>query len=327
MSERIRTAVSAVLLTVLIWFVADQFNQESLRCALSVRIAPQANSDRVVLVGPKSVDVIVEITGPTRLIQAFEKEVEAGAVSVTYWLDDTVATGRQSLQLRTALAGASRLDGFAIGSVTPASVAVLVDRLVAQPVPVTLESGQFGLTDQKIEPAQVEVRLPATVLASVGSDGMTVIADVRSLLIGQSEDALLNLPRVPIRLAPVVAGASLSLTEVAVEGRISLRSRKLRGVVVHFTGSQQFWWTYAVPPGDYFVDVEVLGPEHVIDGLEPLAIRASVDVSEKDYRPDGSMVSKRVVFELPPGVTLKRDQDVSDLSFKLVERAAVPTGS
>jgi hypothetical protein len=320
MLDRVKTAATVAVLTCLIWFVADQYNQGELRRTLKVRIAPRTGSDRIISGVSEDLDVTAVLGGPNRLIGELDAELTSGMSPIEHWIGDEVPTGPHTILLREVLSADPRLKGVIVRGVWPARVNLEVDRLLWREVPVKLETGRYGVTDTDllIQPAQVKVRLPESVLATLQPQRLQVTADLRELLQGQPADEVVELTGVPVIADRAMKAVAVDPERVTVRLRISLKRKKLTGVVVFFSASQSLMGKYVPQTANDVVDVAVVGPRHVIDDLEPQDVDARVTVSVDDYRPDGTSVTRPVAFTFPPGVKL--DQDPPTIEFRLAER-------
>ncbi|HUW84961.1 MAG TPA: hypothetical protein VMZ31_19445 [Phycisphaerae bacterium] len=319
MLDRIKTAATVVVLTCLIWFSADQYNQGELRRTVKVRIAPRTGSDRIISGVPEDLDVTAVLGGPNRLIRELEAELTAGMSPITYWIGDDVPTGSHTVWLRQALSEDPRLKGLIVRGVSPARVNLQVDRLLWREAPVKLETGRYGVTETEIQPPQVRVRLPESVLTTLQPQRLQATADLRELLQSQPADKVVELTGVPVTADRAMKAVAVDPERVTVRLRISLKRKKLTGVVVFFSASQSLLAKYVPQTANDVVDVAVVGPHHVIDDLAPQEVDARVTVSVDDYRPDGTSVTHPVAFTFPPGVKL--DQDPPAIEFRLAERS------
>jgi len=319
MVDRIKTAVTVVLLTCLIWFVADQFNQASLDRGVKVRITTQADGDLIILGPPVEPELRVRLSGPNRLIRQLEVVLKAGR-ALTYVLPEETTVGAHSIAMRRALSESEELAGLAVKQVEPDQVEVTVDRLVWRDAVVELETGPYGGAAEVIEPKRVRVRLPESVLGGPASPELTVTADLRNLLADQPVDKIIELREVAVTGDDALGVRQIQPDRVNVQLKISGRRKKLKGVVVYFNASQAVLGKYAPETTNDVVDVDVVGPRHLISALEPQDVDARVSVSMDDYRPDMQTVRRQVEFEFPSGVEL--DQEPPVIEFRLVERPA-----
>ena len=304
MVDRIKTAVTVVLLTCLIWFVADQFNQASLDRRVKVRISTQADGELIIPGPPVEPEVRLRLSGPNRLIRQLEAILKAGR-PLTYVLPEETLVGAYTVHMRRALGESDQLAGLAVKQVEPDQVEITVDRLVWREAVVELETGPYGGADEVIEPKQVRVRLPE---------------HLRHLLADQPVDKVIELREVVVTGDDELGVWQIQPDRVNVQLKISGRRKKLKGVVVYFNASQAVLGKYAPETTNDVVDVDVVGPRHLISALEPQDVDARVSVSMDDYRPDMQTVRRQVEFEFPAGVEL--DQEPPVIEFRLVERPA-----
>ncbi|MFQ6047995.1 MAG: diadenylate cyclase [Phycisphaerae bacterium] len=320
MWERTKTGATVVVLTGLIWFVADQFNQASLRVRLRLRLATRPHSDRIILQPPQQQQYTATVVGPNRLIRRLQSDRDACLLDFEHFLDDETPPGRHTIPVQQILQALPRFNGLAVRDVTPPTLRFVVDRLIWQPAAVELRTDPYRVSDPLIDPSEVRLRVPESLASDPSQGRLRAIADLTTRLANQPINELLELRDVPVTATLGNRPVPAEPDRVTVRLRISRKRKKLNGVVVHFSGSAMVWSRYAVQVSNDLVDIQVVGPDHLIDALQPYQVHASVQVSTDDFRPDRAPIRRKVNFQLPPGVVL--DQEPPEIEFQLVAKAA-----
>jgi diadenylate cyclase len=265
-----RGAVVAPL-TLVIWFLADQaslIRLENVPATLAVISQPAIQIDF-----PRAQPDAIKLSlrGPTRQIEAIRQLTAQQPLRLEWSVaapfdrpGRTVLDKRELLALLEGLP-ALRDRGVGVEDVSPDRLEFTADDVVVQQWPLRLDTGAVRLTESRIEPAKVQVRVRKSDLDRIPEAERTIAVRVEDLLTGMDSQQLLTFPHVPIDdvVGPVpLLGVSPAEASVSLRIAANTLRRLIKGIPVHVQASTSFLQQFELRVEDeneWLVEVEVEG--------------------------------------------------------------------
>ncbi len=336
MSQAVKTFLVVAVITLLIWFYADQASSQSDTLIVPLAIRAPARGDWTIA-DPNSVHIRVKATfsGPAQSIRQLQDDVRDDRFSLTSVVETDPPSGPYRIELLNRLNALEevRRMGLTLTDIDPPDLTIQVDRLQTVEMPVVVQADTFKIIQTTVTPATVKVRLPESQLQKLKKQ--EVIAPIEALIRDQVRSGEFK-PGQPIELNDVLltplAGADQArffTDRVSVTAVIEHRDqgKLLRGVYVRFELSYEQWRKYDLEVknnADLALEINVRGPSDVIASLTPQDVRAYVEISTSDIIKTEGWLTRPVSFVLPPGVVL--DQAAPQVQFRLVERQETIAG-
>ncbi|MBN2563027.1 MAG: hypothetical protein JXQ75_19050 [Phycisphaerae bacterium] len=342
MWKKVKSFLVVVVITVLIWLVADQNVQKEQLFRIPVHVSSRDPDRYAAIYGPsKQVTLHVMMSGRRRHLKAFGELVNATGVFELV-IDRGQASGSKPQTLSAEndiLRGieAIRQSPVTIKSVSPPNVQVIVDDFTTVAnIAVKPDFGDLKVPVPRCSPDTVSVRLPKFAVSRLPADRVIrpdAEARVQQALNADSGDPEfeVSLPlvldletAVPLEFIPdkvTVTGVVEARQATAVKGPVQITFSVPEEVQARFS--------IAVDPGTNLRrTIEVTGPKNLLDQLDPHEIRAFVDVMAADMDDEpGKKIARTVQYVLPPGFTLASNSPPNQVVFRLVPRpAAAPAG-
>jgi hypothetical protein len=342
MWEKIKSGAVVALITVFIWFTADQNVSEEQKFEVRIRLAGGAADRYVAFAEPPYVKTFhVTLYGRRRHLAEFEillsgrPELESVAEEVG------APPARRTLSGREILLGTKefRQSPLRVRSVEPAAAEVVMDMLeTVEHVRVECDYGDLKVIAQA-DPAEVSVTAPR--FAAEGLRQQPVArAELGPLLrerpAGESFEVQAPLRFEALgRLDPAFRPTVRPAAEVTVTGHVAAvtERRKLGPIQVNYSippPVQEQYDVVGLNGGESRLDVEVTGPRDVVSQLKEKDIRALVEVLASDGERAGEEIEREVEFFLPGECTLAPGYRKPKLRFRLERHAptvpVVPAG-
>ncbi len=335
MPHAVKTALTVALVTVFIWFYADQASSLSDTLLVPLSIRPPARGDWTV-VDPNSTHLRVKATfaGPAGTVRLLQDDVRNDRFTLTSVIEADPPSGPFRVELVNRLNALEevRRRGITVTEVEPAELTLQVDRFVTRDLTVVVQADSFKIVQTTVTPAVVKVRLPESQLGKLKKT--EVAAPIETLLRDQLRNSELR-PGQPIELNDVLLSPPAGLDQarfftdrVSVTAVVEYRdqSKLLRSVYVRFDLSADLWRKYDLEVknnADLAMETKVRGSSDIIASLTPQDVRAYVEISSSDAIKTEGWLTRPVKFVLPPGVVL--DQTAPQIQFRLVERREITT--
>ncbi|MGD1917112.1 MAG: hypothetical protein ACFCBV_13125 [Phycisphaerales bacterium] len=184
--------------------------------------------------------------------------------------------GPATVNLREALRDHRVFDRLAVSlvDVTPPTIAVVVDNVVREEIPVRVRTGGAPLEGLPIvEPATVSVVGPATIVQGVAFD--TLQAPVSTEALDQLESgSTTRFPGLTVNIPSPWRTELVQISPLNVDATVTLRDTIESHVIprvpvmVRLSTTQITRWTVNVAPEDaYLRDVEVRGPSELVQAV------------------------------------------------------------
>lgn len=312
--------IATTLIAVMIWFVAEGQTLSDKEVVLTVALAGQDQGDGAMIVraveGTNLADGIkVHLTGSNSRVDALRDKLGTRVV-LTVGQELEPRTGQQSIDLRDALRELPvfRGSGVSISSVQPERLNIEVDRLETATLTLRLEIEADLDTAPTLEPAEVTLTGPATLVQRWFAEPDTSIP-VRvnaDRLSGLAPGITHRITAIPIELPPMLRGKwATKLTPSQTTASIRLRSRTssftVRELPIRVLLPPEAFgrWIVELPPQSAILrDVIFTGPQASIERISSGAATpgALVELSMAELEQGVGSKPARII-DLPTGVT------------------------
>ncbi len=336
---RVKTGFVVVLLTLLVWVIAESRTLRSEQVTLVVAIADEGDGANLVRVTDPAWEGAVEVTllGSAAVV-ADARERLGGRVSLVVGRELPSTPGSHVVALREALrkTEALRETGVSISEIRPETVTIEMDRAVEIRVPVAARTPQ-GVLDgpPRLTPASVMLRVPASALVGVDQSTLEALAVIDQEMIDDvppgREEVLSG-----VRLRPPAALADawhVSMAPPIVDAAVAVRTRTRTYTIprlpvqVLLPPPELGRWRIELATEDTdLFDVVVSGPSEAVGRIErgeasPMAV---VSLSFQELADGIGSKAARIVF-LPPGVTARVEDPSVGLSIERIEDETGPS--
>lgn len=332
MAQTIRTFVTVVVLTLLIWFYADQASTQSKDVVVWLNLRPPGSAKwRFADPNSERVRVAMTLSGPAGSLSEIQESLEEDRLRLAYVIEADPPSGPYRVELLNKLDSLEEIQrrGLSVRNVTPPVVIVLVDRFVTKELPVVAQADTFKIVQTTtVAPPTVKVTMPESQIDK--PEQTEIVANIEALDAhrarileylrdsGAKPGEGIGLHDVPLVRPP---GAILDHERVFVKAVIERReqSKLLRSVYVRFDVSADQWHKYNLEVKDsaaLALEVKVRGPSDLVASLTPQDVRAIVAIETGDAIKTEGWLTRTVNFVLPPGVVL--DQAAPQIQFRLV---------
>lgn len=329
--EQIPTILIVSLVTLLVWLFAESRTLRVETFTVPVEIDQGGRTLVFRLTEDTEWHAVaeIELAGPAGLIDDIRGPALDG---ITLELGDELPNepGVRSVDLRDAI---RRDDVFAesgvtIRRVTPDLIGLQIDRLETVLLPVEVDlAGVETAGPVTVEPAEVEVRLPA---AFTGGGTLRAVAKIETARLSTlTPGRRAELSQTPIELTGLpeeIWGFRLVDARVTVSLTLRARTQSLQlaelPVFVEMAPSDLALWAVEIPPEDRVLSgVTLTGPGAVIERVRRGEIRprAVVSITSEDLE-NGIERAEVAVVGLPPGVVV----DVQSAGVRLVISRRAP---
>lgn len=340
MVQAVKTFLAVVVLTLLIWFYADQAGTRSEDYVVWLSLRPPGSAQwRFADPNSERARVRITLSGTTGALGDVREDLDKNTLRFTYVIEADPPSGPYRVGLLEKLDSFEevRRRGLTVRNVDPPAVTVLIDRFVTKELPVVARADTFKIVQTTtVAPPTVQVTMPESQIDKL--EQTEIIANIEAL---EAHRALIRehlmsseskpgegigLQDVPLVRPP---GAILDYERVFVRAVIEQReqSKLLRSVYVRFDVSADQWRGYDLEVkdnADLALEVKVRGPSDLIASLTPQDVRAYVEIKTGDAIRTEGWLTRTVNFVLPPGTTL--DQTAPQIQFRLVEDRKTTSG-
>lgn len=327
-----RRVLLVVPLTLVVWYLADQASQlqaESIDVQISIR-SPRSEL-QIDLMDPVSGRLKVNFRGSTRAINALRSETASAPLPVEWHAAGYPPSEEQmsipAVEILSAM-DEIRSRGLIVESVIPDTFVIRVDTLESRDMSVEIDSGDLSVTDVKIVPKVVNVRMRRGDLRELSVDQLRIVVPLEQRLRNEPADEPLVLGAITL---PLKVGdySVTSLDPAAVNISLRIVGRQvpkvLDGIVVDYKINDTLLERYEVvvdDPNELKVRITVRGDKDVIDKIEPIDVQAFINITSDLAAPGQASQDLDVSFILPPGVTLDSNATRPTVRCRLVERAS-----
>ena len=312
--QRIRLLGMTVLLTVMVWAVADHSLTETATVRVKLSLIPTGQQMQVTQVGPTDQAFEVRVSGRKTVIAQLKSR---GVLPVRLRISSR-APGTYAVQLLDEIRSQqSELSNVIIQSVSPAFVQMLVDRdmTVTMPIQVLPGSWEYELSPM-VEPAEVRVTISELEYSQPGSHNLAVPLE-SDAYIRQAEPGVLCSTTVPVPLTAVAGSRRVSLRQVeppSVTLRYKLKEQRrtatIPAVPIKFEASQDIFNGYEVEVRDggavVTQPVTIKGPPAVVERIlaGEIKLTGTISLTAADKANPGAYRYVTPRFALPANVEL-----------------------
>ena len=325
-----RRVLLVVPLTLVVWYLADQASQlqaESIDVQISIR-SPRSEL-QIDLLHPAGGLLKVSFRGSTRAINALRSETANAPLPVEWRAADYPPKEHMSISAIEILSAMDeiRSRGLIVESVIPDTFDIRVDTLESRNMRVEIDSGDLSVTDVKIVPNVVNVRMRQGDLDKLSADQLSIVVQLEERLRNAKADVRLDLEAITLpRKVGEFDASSLDPPTVDISLRIVGRQiqKVLDGIGVNYDINHTLTERYQVvldDPNELQVRITVRGDKDVIDNIEPTDVKAFITITSDLAAPRQTSQNLEVWFHFPPGVTLDTAPKPT-VRCRLVERAS-----
>ena len=291
----LRRLLIVLPLTLIVWFLVDQaslIRDDGIEIELTIT---HETDKYVQILRPDPPLFTLGVRGPTGRIDELRTLTRERPLPVEWKLP--IAYGRAGVyslgenELHALLSDLPALQtrGVFVEDASPDPIEMRVDDVAQVTVPVRVREniGDVRVRVDRIEPDQVEVRLPQSLLDALPRDELYVEPALQELLGDAPRDQRLTFAGVPL-LSRHGDFSALQITPETVN--LSLRviaereRKRLGGIPVELAVTPQFWKRYDIEIADaneWLLEVEVEGDRSVVAGLGADSVRALVSLTNE----------------------------------------------
>ncbi len=328
MWNTIKTALVVSLVTAAVWLFAEAQSVRAVDAAITLEFRGSANGEVVMslLERPEGRErVQVWASGPASSISALEG-LAVGVVPVTPESEGVPsASGETRLDMVRVLRGLPELRarGLNVTRVEPATVRVWMDRVVARPVRVRVETGDAELDGPaQVRPDSITLRVPESRAGLIDADTAVVVRLDRAALQGAVPGRRETLAGRDVELPTALQGLpGVSASPAKVDLTFTIRARtataRLRSVPVYVNLPAVEVGRWDVVVQDQFIaDVTVTGPADQVAQVESGALRVTATVPLTFEELERGIAQKEAVFtELPSALKFEAASRMVRLSI------------
>ena len=342
--ETVRTLIVVTIVAVLVWLFAESRTLRSQSFTIPVEIGAGGSGMVFRLSDPDewAGSVEVEVVGPAALIDALRSRSNAG-MTLELGAELPSEPGVRSIEMLDAVRRDEMFadSGLTVRRVVPRVLSLQSDRV--ETLSIVPEADLGGLETAgpiTIEPAEIGVRLPASIASRVTLGAVARIPPNRLTTLAAGRRSQIN--QVPVELTGLpddAWGHRLLDPRAVVTLALRARTRTLQmpeiQIRLSMTPTDLAAWSVRVPPEDRVLQgVTLTGPVSAIDqiergGIVPGAV-ASIDLGgiDEEVSDTSRTVSVRLTG-LPAGVVADlQDREIRVMARRraVIEGAAEPAG-
>jgi hypothetical protein len=321
-------------LTILIWVYAEREQPEKVDNQVII-FSMQASDPRILVtvLEPEERSLMAELRGSRVQVDAVKellapKSDQQPPVRINISTDKFPPGGGPYIESASVIAEDDifRNNYVTVAKVSPAQLKFNVDRIVTVDVDVQAPPPDKTPNLSGIpvfEPRRVQVTGPERL---VEKDKVTVTADFSKF--AEMSSAKTHEVNVPLTLSIAnrnitVAPANVKATFTVQELKSEVRLNSIPLNVMYTPGLETKYWADCEK---VIRNVTFFGPRDIIDKIKAGTVQPKVriEVSSDDVtNPVGQPRKAKVKFDLPPGVTVSRDDEEKEITFKLLPQTPV----
>lgn len=323
MWQKTQDYLLVTIITFLVWLYAEGENVKNHELTVDLRFVPPTGRELLISPNRPQDPVVVTFKCSTTQYAQLQEALRDGdmlvngAIPIEMTPNPSPEDIRQEVNLRERVQALPRVLELGIGvvDVRPARLTISVERFETRTLPVTVTTvGDTQLVDVAVEPAEAEVRLPAS-LAPTMAEGSRIEARLDTATLANVE---MNVARTVsnVQLVPPLRGADVTVRPST--ARVTFTIRKLAkdtvlpSVVVRLVVPLSAQNQYDVAPASeedaLLRGVKITGPNDLIDKIVAKEIKVWADV-RLEIDDLGKGVERDIVsvvphVALPAGVNL-----------------------
>jgi diadenylate cyclase len=317
----LRRALLVAVLSLMIWYLADQATQVNFDNVPVVMRIQQPAGFVVDVEAPDPPRFTVKLRGSNRAMDALRRELGRGpseALIVEWTLPASLQTpGNPNLPVAEQLEEVNLFSswGVEVLDAQPDVLALAVDRETTEDLPLVLDAGSFLTSDVQITPPTVAVTLPRRVFEQLPPDERVIAVPVAGRLAGQPTERSLSLEDVPVQmtLADQPVGIEPRTVDVVLTVVAATRELAIENVRVRLAFTPTAWQQYDQrrvrlvlrDPLEWFLrDLKVRTDDRSVTELTDADVDAYVLVTSDLLSSVGTEHTLDVNFDLPRGLSL-----------------------
>lgn len=324
----VRRALVVVPLTLVIWGLANQaslIQGGGLPIEFKIRHDPSIHVD---LAGdaPRAI-LRLAVRGSRRQVEKLRAATADRPLDLYWQLQapfdqpGRYQPGKQDLIRLIESCEVLRRYNVIVESVTPDAISFAVDRVVTLNLPVRVDAGPFLVTNERITPPQVAVRLRAADAASLPPDQRFVTIDLSARLTdvaGASEHTFQSVP-LDAGLGPVQViefqPPRVDVTLQVVAQQIPKRLKQIPVAIKQSPLLKKNVEAELRDENEWLIEIEVIGDKRIIDSLTAENVDAFVEITHEQAVPSTEYRPFDVTIVLPAGVKLNSPTPTVHLRF------------
>ena len=314
-------------LTILIWVYAEREQQSTAR---GIRFAVELTSNNekvdVRLLEPSDGYVSADFAGPRARLDDIRGELgNRGAMPVRFEVPRDLREGEHQIPVTAVVNRDARFDGLTVANSEPTRIAVYVDPIDEEIVPVAMRDDDAKTYDQvTFSPERVRVRIPRQVKkdALLKNGGRLVAYANLNALPDKSPGRKNNVPDVPVHVAGTTEDDGVKVEPKGVSVSLNVRQADeeyvIKEVPVSRGGAGRELDAAII---DYKVrvlfDVRVVGPPERIAEVrqKPELVEAWLTIDPSDI--NAGTRKKTVWFKAPPSVKVYPKPEDSEIEVNV----------
>ena len=327
--DNLETILVTTIITMLVWLWAESKNVQIYTSQrMQVRfVAPPGQAGALAITPRDPVPVDVGFTTSAAQYDRFRREVNSHVIEIEVAAPTHEQDTDQSFSMRSRLNRAVfRELGISLDNVTPATEQVAVHQIQTYALPIVVEfpDGVQLLNQTAVEPAKVDIRLPANLASRAqGMDVLVVLGqdDLRAAVPNEPQTV-----RVPLQVPTNLAGPWTTLLTPQVQLTFTLRKQTETlvrpSVPIHINASSLLLQRFRIelPPSQLVVrNVELSGPADVIEKIRDNQLKVVAEIRPTIEEMEDGVTSLPVFFDVPAGVSVQ--SEVPQVTFT-IERLA-----
>ncbi len=334
--NRLKTMGAVVVLSVLVWVLAESQTLRSESLVLNVVLSPAPDEVSLVRVtdGSWTGQVHVTLAGSASLVSEARDRL-GGRVELVVGRELPGEPGDHAVSLREALRRTEALKDLGVNIVEtrPEVAPLTVVRAATRRASVVVRAPTGALEGPaRAEPMEVTIRGPEPVMRSFGDGSLEVVATIEeSALEGLRPGVVETIPDIRVQLPEVLSrtwgvAARPQVVDVSVQVRTRTRSHTIPRLPVQVVlpPPELGRWRITLSPEDTdLFDVVVSGPSEGVAEIESGASRPMAVVSLSFQELEAGITSKTAqIVLLPAGVTARVEDLEVGLTIERVETSA-----
>jgi hypothetical protein len=326
--ENLKTLAWVIPITLVVWIYAEREQVVTPGPLSNVPIQIQEDAGRSIeFIGNPDPTITLKLTGPQQAFEHVREQLNRIPNNLKMDLSN-VGIGTNipvNVLDRIQNNDVFKINGVTVQAVDPQYLHVNIDLLEHTEIPVEVPPGITNLSDVTFDPPKVTVRGPKSELfPSADHPPVRVFANLTGLALLKTPGKHV-LPTVPISLS-TDGKLHIDKGQMQVKAEFTVQDADVPGViesmpiVIKVSPSLTKSFDISVNNGvENIYNTHVKGPKDIVDALvkNPIAAKAEAVL---EISADDTSVSKQLVYTLPPGVTVDKDDEARKIEFVLKAR-------
>lgn len=332
-TEGFKKLLWVAIVSILIWIYADmRFTDHRTVNAVLRLTAPAASRLALIAANDAITDALetrvqFKVEGSREQLDRFEREQRE---TVVWDITRDHGPGQHAVSVRDVLNTDPQIAerGLRVISAEPASIAIRLDGLTQQTVPVELVVSGADVAELPTVPP-VGVTVPQAQWDQLVAKGTPPVLKTKELdLSGKPTGPV----EVTFDILPDIGGVAVRLDRATVKATLDIRQRTARKnltVTVRVLTLPDWddlsnYELVRKDPVEWRPEIAVSGSKTDLDKLDAKDVDAYVLLREDDRKPMETWIARAVTIRFPSGLAVQLDRDPPQVSFRLDKRPAEP---